>query len=453
MKPKKAYLEGIDKRYIWHPFTQMKEWIEEDIIIITHGKGNYIFDIEGKKYLDGVSSMWCNLHGHTNRVINNALKEQIDKISHSTLLGLSNIPSILLAEKIVKILPQGLTKIFYSDNGSTSVEVALKMVFNYWQLKGQPQRKKFISLKNAYHGDTIGAVSVGGISIFHEVFKPLLFPTIKAPSPYCYRCELNLKYPSCNLSCAENLNLIVKENRDNIAALILEPMVQAAGGIIVSPPGYLKRIKEICVENKILLIADEVATGFMRTGKMFAVNHEDVLPDIMCLSKGLTNGYLPLALTATTEEIFSAFLGKYEEFKTFFHGHTYTGNQLGCVAALESLNLLLRRGFIENIKKKVALIGDYLSMLNELNHVGEIRQKGLMIGIELVKDKNTKQKYEPSERIGYRVCKEIRKYGVFLRPLGDIIVLIPPLSITNSQIKYLVTSLFKAIKSITEKNG
>ncbi len=450
MKYNKRRLQNIDKKYIWHPFTQMKEWMNEDILIITHGRGNYIYDIDGNKYLDGVSSIWCNIHGHANRRINTALKKQIDKISHSTFLGLTNVPAILLAEKLVRILPRGLTKIFYSDNGSTAVEVAIKMAFQYWQNIGNTKRRRFISLNNGYHGDTLGAVSAGGIPLFHDVFKPLLFPTIKAPSPYCYRCELNLKYPSCKLACAERIDIIARENPDEIAGLILEPMVQAAGGFIVSPPGYLKRVREICSVHRILLIADEVATGFMRTGELFAVNHEQVIPDIICLSKGLTSGYLPLAVTATGEEIFSAFLGRYEEFKTFFHGHTYTGNQLGSSAALASLELLLKKDFIKGVKKKIRIFEKELKKLCELKHVGEIRQKGLMIGIELVKNKETKEPYEPYERIGYRVCRDIRKYGIFLRPLGNVIVLMPPLTITEKEIKHLVHSLYKSVKFITE---
>lgn len=453
MKLNKKKLQNIDKKYIWHPFTQMKEWIEDDIIIITHGKGNYIYDIDGNRYLDGVSSIWCNLHGHTHRKINRALKEQIDKISHSTLLGLSNVPSILLAEKLVEILPKGLTKVFYSDNGSTAVEVALKMAFQYWQNRGNKKRVKFISLNNGYHGDTLGAVSVGGIPLFHDIFKPLLFPALKAPSPYCYRCELNLEHPSCNLACAEKIDELAREHQDEIAGVILEPVVQAAGGFIVSPPGYLKRVEEICRTHQILLIADEVATGFMRTGELFAVNHEGVVPDIMCLSKGLTGGYIPLAVTATTEEIFNAFLGRYEEFKTFFHGHTYTGNQLGCATAIASLELLLKPGFLKSVKKKIALFEKELEKINELKHVGQIRQKGMMIGIELVKNKETKEPYELHERIGYMVCRDIRKYDIFLRPLGNVIVIMPPLTITEKEIKHLIDSTFKSIKLVTETDN
>lgn len=450
-KYSKKQLSDIDKKYIWHPFTQMKEWMEDEIIIITHGKGNYIYDIDGKKYLDGVSSIWCNLHGHTNKKINRALKSQIDRIAHSTLLGLTNEPAILLAEKLVKILPKGLTRIFYSDNGSTAVEVAIKMALQYWHNKGNDKRKKFISLNNGYHGDTLGAVSLGGIPLFHDVFKPLLFPSIKAPSPYCYRCELGKKYPECGLACAEVIDLIARTNPDEIAALVLEPIVQAAGGFIVSPPGYLKRVEEICRTHGILLIADEVATGFMRTGKLFAVQHENVIPDMICLSKGLTSGYLPLAVTATREEIFSAFLGRYEEFKTFFHGHTYTGNQLGCSAAIASIDLLLDKKFMNSVNKKIELFEKLLRQFNNLSHVGEVRQKGMMIGIELVRDKETRKPYEPWERIGHRVCREVRKDGIFLRPLSNVIVLMPPLTITEREIRYLVETTFRAIKRVTEE--
>jgi len=453
MKSNKKLLEKIDKDHIWHPFTQMQEWMSDDIIIVTHGRGNYIYDMDGNRYLDGVSSIWCNLFGHCNRKINTALKKQIDKISHSTFLGLSNVPAILLAKKLVDILPEGLTRIFYSDNGSTAVEVGIKMAFQYWQHRGNPKRKKFISLNNGYHGDTLGAVSAGGIPQFHNAFQPLLFPTIKAPSPYCYRCELKLSYPSCKLECAERIDIIAREHHDEIAGIIMEPIVQAAGGFIVSPPGYLKRVREICNAHNILMIADEVATGFMRTGKLFAVQHEDVTPDIICLSKGLTGGYLPLAVTATTEEIFSAFLGKYEEFKTFYHGHTYTGNQLGCAAALASLELLLRRDFEKNVQKKIKIFEEELKRFCELQHVGDVRQKGMMIGIELVKNKNTREEYPVSERAGHRVCRELRRHGIFLRPLGNVIVIMPPLTITQKEIKFLMSKTYQAIKLVTETNN
>ncbi len=443
-------LKRWDKDYIWHPFTQMLEWMKEDIIIITEGEGNYLVDINGNRYLDGVSSLWVNIHGHRRKEIDEAIKNQIDRISHSTLLGLSNIPSILLAKKLVQITPPSLDKVFYSDNGSTAVEIALKISFQYWQNLGHIAKKKFISLNNAYHGDTIGAVSVGGIDLFHRIYNPLLFPSYRIPSPYCYRCEFDFNYPSCNLACTDPLEDILSKNAEEIAGIIVEPIVQAAGGIIISPPGYLRKIYEISRKYNIIFIADEVATGFGRTGKMFACDHENIDPDIMVISKGITAGYLPLAATLTTNEIYNAFLGQYEEFKTFFHGHSYTGNPLACTAALANIEIFESEEVIKKIQEKISLLEKLLKNFQELEHVGDIRQKGLIAGIELVKNKENKEPYPIGERKGHRVILEARKKGVILRPLGNVIVIMPPLSISNDELNYLMDVVYHSIKKVTE---
>ena len=338
-KPTARQLKEWDHRYLWHPFTPMQEWEQEEPLIIERGKGSYLVDTDGKKYLDGTSSIWVNLHGHRHPVLDRAIKQQLDKIAHSTLLGLSNPPAIELARELITIAPKGLARVFYSDNGSTAVEVTLKMAVQYWQQRHPEAGSKtsFLHLKLAYHGDTIGAVSVGNIELFHSRFKPLLFPTLEAEPPYCYRCPLKLSYPSCKMACIDPIEDILKSRHRELAGLIIEPLIQAAAGMIAQPPGYLKRIRELCSTYGVLLIADEVATGFGRTGKMFACQHEDVTPDLMAISKGLTGGYMPLAATLTTDEIYQAFRGKYEEFKTFFHGHSYTGNPLGCAVALANL--------------------------------------------------------------------------------------------------------------------
>lgn len=443
-------LKRWDRNYIWHPFTQMLEWMREEVIIIAEGEGNYLIDTNGNRYLDGVSSLWVNIHGHRRKEIDQAIKNQIDRISHSTLLGLSNIPSILLAKKLVEITPPSLEKVFYSDNGSTAVEIALKISFQYWQNLGHGTKKKFISLNNAYHGDTIGAVSVGGIDLFHRIYNPLLFPSYRIPSPYCYRCEFDLHYPSCNLACADPLEDILSRNAEEIAGLIVEPIVQAAGGIIVSPSGYLRKIYEISRKYNIIFIADEVATGFGRTGKMFACEHENIDPDIMAISKGITGGYLPLAATLTTSEIYNAFLGRYEELKTFFHGHSYTGNPLACAAALANIEIFESEEVIKRIQEKISLLERLLKNFHELEHVGDIRQKGLIAGIELVKNKETKEPYPIAERKGHRVILEARKKGVILRPLGNVIVIMPPLSISNDELIYLMDVVYHSIKKVTE---
>jgi adenosylmethionine-8-amino-7-oxononanoate transaminase len=457
-------LEELDKKYIWHPFTQMKDWLDEKPIIISEGRDCFIKDIYGRWYLDGVSSLWVNIFGHRKKEIDEAIKEQLDRVAHCTLLGLSNVPAIKLAERLIQIVQKSfstsselltsnskLTKVFYSDNGSTAVEVALKMAFQYWRHKGIKTRHTFVSLNNAYHGDTIGAVSVGGINIFHKAFEPLLFKTYKAPSPYCYRCELDKEYPSCNLACLEKMEGIFKANSDEIAALIIEPLIQAAGGIITSPPGYLRGVRELCTRYNILMIADEVATGFGRTGKMFACEHEDVMPDIICLSKGITGGYMPLAVTLCTDGIYNAFLGEFKDLKTFFHGHSYTGNPLACAAALACLDVFEQEQVLEGLKAKIEMLEAWLKEVLSLNHAGDARNAGLMAGVELVRDKKTKEPYDWSEKMGWRVAYCVRNNGVFIRPLGNVIVIMPPLSISLQNLKRLLDIIRSAIIDITEK--
>ena len=447
----KAELESDDKQHIWHPFTQMKEYIEEKPLIIEEGEGVYLKDIYGNSYIDGVSSLWVTTHGHRKKEIDDAIIRQIKKISHSTLLGLANTPTINLAKKLIQIVPQGLEKVFFSDNGSTAVEISLKIAFQYWQQKGEKYKSKtrFASLKNAYHGDTLGAVSVGGIDLFHNIYSPLLFRTFKAKSPYCYRCEDGLSYPDCKLFCAKDLEEILKNNSSEIAALIIEPMVQAAGGMIVFPKGYLKKARELCTKYNVLMITDEVATGFGRTGKMFACEHEKIAPDIMAVAKGITGGYLPLAATITTKEVYNAFLGDYSEFKTFFHGHTYTGNPLACAAALASLKIFEDEKVLDNLQVKISYLKERLQSFYELPGVGDIRQCGFITGIELVKNKASKEYYPLEEKIGVKVIMEARKRGVILRPLGNVIVLMPPLSISQNELRQLVDVTYEAIKAVS----
>ncbi len=482
------HLEEADKKYIWHPFTQMKDWEQESPLIITEGKGSFIKDSTGRWYLDGVSSLWVNIHGHRKKEIDEAIKEQIDKISHSTLLGLSNEPSIRLAERLVGIIQQCLggrgnplwlpswerasaegqaqgptpTRVFYSDNGSTSVEVALKMAFQYWKHKGVDGKNSFLSLNNAYHGDTLGAVSVGGIDIFHEAFRPLLFKTFRAPSPYCYRCELEREYPACgsvqppplhplppDLFCIRKMEEILSSHHSEIAAVIIEPLVQAAGGMIVSPPGYLKGVRDLCTKYNVLLIADEVATGFGRTGRMFACEHESVVPDIICLSKGITGGYLPLAATIAREEIYNAFLGEFKDLKTFFHGHSYTGNPLACSAGLACLEIFEREDTIKSIQPLIGILDKRLGEISGMDHVGNVRNRGLMAGIELVADKKTKEPYAWEKKVGWQVAYHARDKGVLIRPLGNVIVIMPPLNISPDDLTMMLAVIEDAIRSVT----
>jgi adenosylmethionine-8-amino-7-oxononanoate aminotransferase len=449
-----ALLEQWDKEYVWHPFTQMQQYTREKPLIIARGEGSYLIDVEGKRYLDGVSSLWVTVHGHCHPALNRAIKEQLDEIAHSTLLGLANIPSILLAKKLVEITPPGLNKVFYSDAGATAVEIALKMAFQYWQQKegGRFRNKtKFISLVEAYHGDTIGSVSVGGISLFHGIFKPLLFECLHAPAPYCYRCPLERERESCGMACADRLEELLKEHHQEVAAVIIEPLVQGAAGMITAPDGFLRRVRELCTRYNVLLIADEVAVGFGRTGRLFACEHERVSPDLMCLAKGITGGYLPLAATLTTDEVYSAFLGKPEEGKTFYHGHTYTGNPLACAAALASIELFEKENLLAALQPKIELLHRKLEGFWELPHVGDIRQRGMMVGIELVADKKTKQPYPKEEQVGHRVILEARRRGLVIRPLDNVIVLMPVLAMSEEELNQVLEITYESIAVVTGK--
>ena len=442
-------LEEWDKRYLWHPFTQMKDYEAQEPLIVERAEGVYLVDIHGRRYIDGVSSLWVNVHGHRHPSIDRAVREQLERVAHSTLLGLSNPPAIELAKRLVEIAPEGLTRVFYSDNGATAVEVALKMAFQYWQHKGERQRTRFISFENAYHGDTLGAVSVGGIDLFHRIFSPLLFPTYRVKAPYCYRCPEGLQYPGCELACLRDLEETLKRHHRECAALIIEPVVQGAAGMIVHPPGFLRRVRELCTEYGVLMIADEVATGFGRTGRMFACEHEGVAPDLMCVAKGITGGYLPLAATLTTEEIYEAFLGEYHEFKTFFHGHTYTGNPLACAAACANLEVFEKERTLERMATKVELLAERLKEFWSLPHVGDVRQRGFMVGVELVADRETKEPFPPQMKAGQKVILEARRQGVVIRPLGDVIVLMPPLAIPEGELERLVKVVHDAIEKVT----
>lgn len=467
MDSRKKNLIAADKKHVWHPFTQMAGWVNDDPtppLVIARGRGNYLYDVDGKKYLDGVSSLWTTIHGHRVPEIDAAVRAQLAAVAHTTFLGLTHEPAIRLAEKLTRIAPAGLTRVFYSDNGSTAVEVALKMAYQYWRQSGSRAPKDtFLSLRNAYHGDTIGSVSVGGMDVFHAKFRPLLFAARFAPSPYCYRCE-HRSAPSANMNhavtfsrhcramgcagqCLSAVEYILKNDHARLAAAVVEPLVQGAAGMLTMPPGYLKGFERLCRRYNILLICDEVATGFGRTGRMFAVEHEGVRPDLMCMAKGITGGYLPLAVTMTTEKIYRAFLGTQEECKTFFHGHTYTANPLACAAALANLTLFEKKKIIPSLTEKDEHLRRELAGLASLSCVGDIRQRGLMAGIELVADKTTRADFSTKDQIGARVCAACRPRGLLIRPLGNVIVLMPPLSVTFKELSLTVRTIRAAIAS------
>ena len=442
-------LRQKDRETIWHPFTQMADWERDAPLVIERGEGNYLLDTDGRRYFDGVSSLWVNLFGHRRSEIDAAVRSQLDRLAHSTFLGLSHVPAVELSEKLLAAAPQGFSRVFYSDNGSTAMEIAIKMALQYWRQKGGGDKKQaFMTLTEAYHGDTIGAVSAGGIDLFHRIFQPLLFATRRIPTPHCYRCPYGLDRRSCALACAARMEEEVGRYRDELAAVIVEPLVQGAAGMLVMPGGYLARLRKATSECGVLLICDEVATGFGRTGTMFACGQEGVAPDIMAVAKGLTGGYLPLAATLTTAEVYDAFRGRYEEFKAFFHGHSYTANPLGCAAALATLSIFETQDVLTHVASLSAIMAEELAKLAGRPCVGDIRQKGLMVGIEIVADRKTKEPFPPEKKVGQRVVRRVREKGIILRPLSDVIVLMPPLSSTEEEIRHMVGSVGWAIDSV-----
>ncbi|HVO54796.1 MAG TPA: adenosylmethionine--8-amino-7-oxononanoate transaminase [Solirubrobacterales bacterium] len=406
----------LDHEHLWHPFTQQQGWVEEAPLVIEGGEGCYLIDSEGRRYLDGHSSLWCNVHGHRHPAIDAAIRAQLDRVSHSTMLGLSHPWAIELAARLVAIAPPGLSRVFYSDSGATAAEVALKMAFQYHQQRGgeDARRTSFVHLREGYHGDTIGSVSVGGIDLFHATYGPLLFPTHMAEP-----------------GDAAEMERILDSHGPEISAVIVEPLVQGAGGMVLHPPGYLRAVRELCDEYGVLLIADEVAVGFGRTGTMFACEQEDVAPDLLCLAKGITGGYLPLAATLTTEAVYEGFLGAPEQFRTFFHGHTYTGNPLACAAALANLDVFEDERTLERLQPKIGLFAELLAGIGGMDEVTEIRHKGFMAGIDLAA-------WDPALRMGHRVTEAARERGAIVRPLGNTVVLVPPLAISEEELRQLL---------------
>lgn len=444
-------LKRLDHAYLWHPFTQMREWLGEEPCIIERGEGHYLVDTEGKKYLDGVSSLWCNVHGHRKAELDEALTRQLGQVAHSTFLGLSHVPGIELAEKLAAIAPAGLRRVFYSDDGATAVEVALKMALQYAQLAGESSRTGFASLAEAYHGDTTGSMSVGYAEAFHRFHRSMLFPALRLSPPHIFRYYRGMGEAAALDSAIQEAEAKLAREKDALAALIIEPLMQGAAGMWAQPAAYVAALHKICRDNRILFIADEVATGFGRTGRMFACEHAGVSPDILCVAKGITGGYLPLAATLATEEIFSAFLGEYKEFKAFFHGHTYTGNPLASAVALASLELFQSEEILARMEPKI----DYLKRRLEeefrpLAHVADIRRWGFMLGIELAEDKETRKSYPAEQRTGHKVILEARRRGVMIRPLGDVIVLMPPLTIGDGELKMLLDVVYESIRAVTE---
>ena len=500
-------LAKLDHAHVWHPFTQMRDWLRREPIVIAEGHGAVLRDVKGREYLDANSSIWTNLHGHQHPKINTAIVRQLKKIAHSSALGFANEPASILSAKLVEAtaahvscfpLPASpkrfagksktanpkLEKVFFSDDGSTALEVALKLAYQYTlRTRGPKSKPRFLSLDGAYHGDTIGAVSLGHVDLFHQAYGGMLFKTDKVMSPYCYRCPFNRakperedarKYRQCNWECVgkvEQKFSAQKKKGNPYAALVFEPLMQGAAGMIPQPSGWLGQVTEIARAHGALLIADEVMTGFGRTGvtchvddkviadvvkktvaaKLFATARVGMTPDFLCVAKGLTGGYLPMAATLTTQKIFDAFLGEYAEFKTFFHGHSFTGNQLGAAASLASLELLQSAASVRARARLQQQLHAELQSLWTLPNVGDIRQVGLVAGIELVKDWRTRQPFDLREQAGIRVCEAMARRGVLTRPVGNVIVLMPPYCTTRAQLQRMVASLAAGIREFSRR--
>jgi len=443
-------LLALDRRHLWHPFTAQQEWESEPQLVIERAEGWYLEDTEGRRYIDGVSSLWTNVFGHRVPEIDAAVRTQIDRLAHSTLLGLTHPPAIELAARLASRLPPPLRRVFYSDDGSTAVEVAIKMAFQFCRQNGRERRTRFVAFDAAYHGDTLGSVSVGGIETFHGAFRNLLFPVHRAPYPYCFRCPLGESGDpvTCGLRCAREFERLLERHGHEIAACLIEPRVQGAGGMIVAPDGFLGAVAEACRRHGVLLIADEVATGVCRTGPFLACERDGVVPDFVCLAKGLTGGYLPLAATVTTDEIYAGFLGERHLGRTFFHGHTYTGNPLAAVAALATLDLVRTRDLPGHVARLDPVFERCLAPLRGHPLVGDVRRCGVMTGIELVADRRDNERFDVALRVGHRVAMAVRRHGAIVRPLGDVLVLNPPPAIDPAALETLVAAVAAGLDDV-----
>jgi len=446
-------LQRKDRQYLWHPYTQMHDYARRDLLIIDRAEGLMLYDQEGRPYFDTISSWWCILHGHNHPTIRETLHHQLDQLEQVLLAGLSHEPAILLAEELVRRTPAPLAKVFYSDNGSTACEIAIKMSLQYWRHQGHPGRNKFVAIERGYHGDTIGTMSLGGVPEFHQAFSGMLFDSHRLPPPYCYRCPMGRSQDDCSLDCLQPLAELLEQQGETIAGFILEPLILAAGGMIVYPAAYLSRAAALCRAHGVHLILDEVATGFGRTGTMFACEQAGVEPDFLCISKGLTGGYLPLAATLTTDEIYHAFYGPYAAGKTFFHGHTFTGNPLGCAAALGSLKVFAQEKPFNNLAVTIPHLGKRMARFLELPWVGDLRQLGMIAALELVKNKESREPFETADRVGWQIYLAGLKEGLILRPLGNIVYLWLPISATVAEIDEITERMYRVLADPANTNG
>jgi adenosylmethionine-8-amino-7-oxononanoate transaminase len=456
----KVDLLELDRRYLWHPYTQMKDFEKDNPLFVDRAEGIFLFDVQGRCYYDTISSWWCILHGHNHPGIKAAVRDQMDRLEQVHFAGTTHEGAIRLAEKLISLTPDGLNRVFYSDNGSTACEVAIKMSFQYWIHMGETGREGFVSIERGYHGDTIGAMSLGGVPKFNNPFDSLTFDSYRIPSPYCYRCPYGKRppgrspdhritvSPDCSLECLGPLEKLLADKGDKIAGIILEPLLQAAGGMIVYPVEYLKRLAALVSHHRVHLILDEVATGFGRTGRMFALEHAGISPDFLCLSKGLTAGYMPMAATITTDDVYNAFYADYKEGKTFFHGHTFTANPLACSAALASLEIFEQENVLIGLQDKISALQSGINIFGELPRVGDVRGIGMVAAIEMVMDRKTRTTFPAEKRVGQVIYKEGLKKGLILRPLDDIVYLFLPLSVTVDQIEDILDRSFEVISGL-----
>jgi adenosylmethionine-8-amino-7-oxononanoate aminotransferase len=436
-----------DREHVWHAFTQMAE---HEPLLIERAKGCTLIDVDGRRLIDGVSSLWCNVHGHKHPRIDAAIRAQLDQVAHITLLGSAHPTTVKLARRLAELMPE-LPHVFFSDSGATAVEVALKMAFQYWQQRSDPRpgKTKYLAFENAYHGDTLGSVSVGGVARFHQMFRPLLFDVVRLPTPDTYRLPPGVGAAGALGYYLAQCEAAIQKHHESLAAVVIEPLIQAAAGMVTHPRGFLRGVREIAQRYGVLLIADEVAVGMGRTGTLFACEQEDVIPDLLCLAKGLTGGYLPLAATLASDRIWQAFLGRYEDSKTFYHGHTYGGNPLGAAAAIATLDIFDEERTLQQMTAKTARLTEHLARIAEHPNVGDVRQRGLMAGIELVQDRATKQPFPWAEKRGIRVCQHAMGEGVWLRPLGNVVVILPPLAVSLDELDQICTAVEHGIGTAT----
>ncbi len=444
---KKEILE-LDRRHIWHPCTQEKDLETLPPIPISHGKGSFLYDFDGNRYIDGVSSWWVNLFGHSHPSLNRALTEQAEKVSHHIFAGFTHEPAALLTASLCAIAPTGLNKVFFTDNGSAAVEAALKMSFQYWQQVGSPTKTRFVSISEAYHGETIGALSVGGCELYREVYRPILLDEFQVQGPDCYRCPYGLTRDTCQAECFAAMEELVEREHAQIAAVIIEPLIQGAAGMRIYPPVYLTKLRELCDRCQVHYIADEIAVGFGRTGKMFANHHAGVSPDILCLSKGITGGYMPLAVVMTTQQIYDAFYDDYQSLKAFLHSHSYSGNPLACAVACEVLNIFRDEQILQKLEPKMAVLDAAVDRFEALPHIGEFRRCGMVAAVEMVQNKNLKTPYPWQQRRGYEVYQKALSKGALLRPLGNVIYFMPALNIEEQTLQELLDIAFEAVVTV-----